>query len=98
MRNDSQFSSTLQFSTPIAHSINEWPNHSAEMQRKLKKTNKALPTFGWDTAPIMGSEDIIEEPFLDVFCDILYGGGWMERAELTVRDCNWVLVRGRVLS
>ena len=62
------------------------------MQRKLKKTNKALPTFGWDTAPIMSNEDIIEEPFLGVFCDLIYGG-WLDRSELIFRDCNWALVR-----
>jgi hypothetical protein len=27
----------------------------------------------------MGAEVIIEEAFMDVFCDLMYGGGWMER-------------------
>lgn len=42
----------------------------------------------------MGSEDVIEEAFLDVFCDLIYGGGWMdlERIEEIDRDCNWALV------
>jgi len=25
----------------------------------------------------MGAEVIIEEAFMDVFCDLMYGGGWM---------------------
>jgi hypothetical protein len=42
----------------------------------------------------MGSEEVIEEAFLDVFCDLVYGGGWMdlERVEETDRECNWALV------
>jgi len=33
----------------------------------------------------MGAEVIIEEAFMDVFCDLMYGGGWMEieRRKLT---------------
>ena len=62
----------------------------------MQKTQKTMPAFGWDTAPVVdGREELIEEGFLDVFCDILYGGGWIERAETTFRDCNWVLVRGQ---
>lgn len=43
----------------------------------------------------MGSEEVIEDGFLDVFCDLIYGGGWMdvERLEEVDRDCNWALVR-----
>lgn len=42
----------------------------------------------------MGGEEVIEEAFIDVFCDLVYGGGWMdsERAEDLQRDCNWALV------
>jgi hypothetical protein len=41
----------------------------------------------------MGTEAIIEEAFIDVFCDLVYGGGWMdiEREEVD-RECNWALV------
>lgn len=68
--------------------------HSAEIQRKLKKTQKALPPFGWDTEPVIGAEEMVEEAFVDVFCDLIYGGGWMdtERCEETDRECNWALV------
>ena len=64
------------------------------MAKKLKKTQKSLPAFGWDTEPVVGSEEVIEEAFVDVFCDLVYGGGWMdlERYEELDRDCNWALV------
>jgi hypothetical protein len=64
------------------------------MSKKLKKTQKALPAFGWDTEPVVGNEEVIEEAFVDVFCDLVYGGGWMdlERDEELDRDCNWALV------
>jgi hypothetical protein len=85
----------LQFSTPLSNTITSWPSHNAEISKKLKKTQRALPTFGWDTEPVMGSEEMVEEAFLDVFCDLVYGGGWMdmERGEEVDRDCNWALVR-----
>lgn len=43
---------------------------------------------------MIGNEEVIEEAFLDVFCDLIYGGGWMdlERGEMLDRDCNWALV------
>jgi len=48
----------------------------------------------------MGSEEMMEEAFLDVFCDLVYGGGWMdmERGEEVDRDCNWALVRQLLLD
>lgn len=43
---------------------------------------------------MIGREEVIEEAFVDVFCDLLYGGGWMdkERMEEVDRECNWALV------
>ena len=72
--------------------------HSGEMfevKEEVKKTQKALPAFGWDTDPVVGAEEVIEEAFIDVFCDLVYGGGWMdvERIEDVDRECNWALVR-----
>ena len=91
---DAPLSATLQFSTPLNHTISTWPAQSVEMNKKLKKSQKSLPAFGWDTEPVIGSEEVIEEAFLDVFCDLVYGGGWMdlERGEQLDRDCNWALV------
>lgn len=93
-RTDARLSATLQFSTPVAHSISSWPTQNAGLTKKLKKTQRALPPFGWDTEPVMGSEEMVEEAFMVVFCDLVYGGGWMdiERGEETDRECNWALV------
>lgn len=78
----------------MAKTIDSWPQQSQEIHKKLKKAQKALPTFGWDTEPVMGAEEVIEEAFIDVFCDLIYGGGWMdvERSEEANRECNWALV------
>ncbi|KIO02487.1 hypothetical protein M404DRAFT_956908 [Pisolithus tinctorius Marx 270] len=93
-RSDGPLDTSLQFSPPVTHTITSWPAHNADITKKLKKTQRALPPFGWDTEPVMGSEEVIEEAFLDVFCDLVYGGGWMdvERVEETDRECNWALV------
>ncbi|PPQ77822.1 hypothetical protein CVT25_015316 [Psilocybe cyanescens] len=98
-RMDAPLSATLQFSTPLTNTISTWPAQSAEMNKKLKKAQKQLPAFGWDTEPVVGSEEVIEEAFLDVFCDLIYGGGWMdlERGEVLDRDCNWALVEYKSL-
>lgn len=99
-RTDAPLNATLQFSTPVTNTVNAWPTHSVEIHRKLKKTQKSLPSFGWDTEPVLGSEEVIEEAFVDVFCDLVYGGGWMdiERCEEIDRDCNWALVEFKSLS
>ncbi|KAH6903885.1 hypothetical protein BKA70DRAFT_1387504 [Coprinopsis sp. MPI-PUGE-AT-0042] len=75
--------------TPLINTVQQWPTQQVEMHKKLKKQAKALPSFGWDTEPV------IEEAFIDVFCDLVYGGGWMdlERGESLDRDCNWALYR-----
>jgi len=49
----------LQFSTSLVNSISSWPEQQADITRKLKKTQKAFPPFGWDTEPVMGTEVII---------------------------------------
>jgi len=46
---------------------------------------------------VIGAEVIIEEAFMDVFCDLRYGGGWMEiEREEVDRECNEALVRATV--
>ncbi|EIW77551.1 hypothetical protein CONPUDRAFT_92063 [Coniophora puteana RWD-64-598 SS2] len=74
-RTDATLSATLQFSPPVASSIAAWPAQSSELQRKLRKAHRALPPFGWDTTPVQGAPEEVEEAFLDVFCDLVYGGG-----------------------
>ncbi|KAG5645311.1 hypothetical protein DXG03_006500 [Asterophora parasitica] len=98
-RSDAPLSTTLQFSSPVASTISSWPAHSADIQKKLKKTERKLPPFGWDTEPVVGSEEVVEDAFVDVFCDLVWGGGWMdlEREELVARDCNWALVEFKSL-
>ena len=92
-RSEGSLSTTLEFSKPVAATITQWPENDKELSRKLKKAQKNMPVFGWDTEPVMdGREEIIEESFIDVFCDLLYGGGWLDRGEELFRDCNWALV------
>ena len=57
---------------------------------------------GWDTEPVIGGEEVVEEAFIDVFCDLIYGSGWSEDnhglgSDITDerwlgRECNWALV------
>ncbi len=90
---DAPLSTTLQFSSPLVDSISSWPEQQTDITRKVKKLQKSLPPFGWDTEPVMGPEAIIEEAFIDVFCDLVYGGGWIEMGREEVdRECNWALV------
>ncbi|KAI0249408.1 hypothetical protein BJV78DRAFT_1228260 [Lactifluus subvellereus] len=97
-RMDAPLSATLQFSTPLVNSVSSWPEQHADITRKLRKTQKSLPPFGWDTEPVMGTEAVIEEAFIDVFCDLMYGGGWMDldREEVD-RECNWALIEFKSL-
>jgi hypothetical protein len=47
----------------------------------------------------MGTEMVIEEAFMDVCCDLMYGGEWMETEREEVdRECNWALVSAAVLG
>lgn len=93
-RAETPLSATLQFSQPIVTTITQWPDNDKELSRKLKKAQKNMPAFGWETEPVMdGREEIVEEGFIDVFCDLLYSGGWLDRGEEVFRDCNWALVR-----
>lgn len=106
-RTDAPLSATLQFSTPLTHTISSWPSHNADLTKKLKKTARTLPAFGWDTEPVLGTEEVVEEAFVDVFCDLVWGGGWREEvggllstegpvAEVE-RECNWALIEFKSL-
>jgi hypothetical protein len=99
MRIDVPLSVTLQFSTPLVNSISSWLEQQANLTRKLKRMQKSLLPFGWDTEAVMGAEVIIEEAFIDVFCDLMCGSGWMEiEWEEVDRECNWALVGVIVLK
>ena len=91
---DVPLNATLQFSTPLANSISTWPEQHADITCKLKKTQQSPSPFGWDTEPVTGTEAIIEEAFVDMFCDLVYGGGWMDtKREDIDREYNRALVR-----
>ncbi|KAG8907512.1 hypothetical protein FRB99_003885 [Tulasnella sp. 403] len=97
LRDDVPLSETLQFSYPISSSISAWPSHADDIHRKLKKTQKVLPQFGWDTTPVAGQEWTIEEGFVSCWADLLLSSGWMTRYEGTFRDSNWALVELKAL-
>ena len=92
LREDAPLSDTLQFSTPVASTINAWPAHADDITRKLKKTQKVLPTFGWDTSPVSGQDWTIEEGFIASWADLLLSTGWMDKREGTFREANWAFV------
>lgn len=92
LREDGSLSETLQFDTPISSSISGWPSHADEIHRKLKKTQKVLPVFGWDTSPVAGQDWTIEEGFTGAWADLLLSTGWADRRETTFRDANWAMV------
>ncbi|OJA17851.1 hypothetical protein AZE42_08897 [Rhizopogon vesiculosus] len=106
-RTDAPLSATLQFSTPLTHTISSWPSHNADLTKKLKKTARTLPAFGWDTEPVLGTEEVVEEAFVDVFCDLVWGGGWREEIGGVVsaegcaveveRECSWALIEFKSL-
>ncbi|KAK0479296.1 hypothetical protein IW261DRAFT_1480112, partial [Armillaria novae-zelandiae] len=83
-------SAKLQFSPSMSATISSY--QPAEYAKKLKKAPKHIPAFGWDTEPVVGQEKVIEEAFLDVFCDIVCG--WASVSDLNEcdRECNWSLI------
>ncbi|KAG8686107.1 hypothetical protein FRC08_012743, partial [Ceratobasidium sp. 394] len=97
LRDDSPLSDTLQFAAPLQTTIQTWPTTSEDIHRKLKKQQKVLPTFGWETMPVAGQEWVVEEAFLDCWADLIWSSGWSEREEGTHRDSNWALIDFKAL-
>ncbi|KAG9119317.1 hypothetical protein FRC07_005708 [Ceratobasidium sp. 392] len=97
LRDDSPLSDTLQFAAPLQTTIQTWPTTSEDIHRKLKKQQKVLPTFGWETTPVAGQEWVVEEAFLDCWADLIWSSGWSEREERTHRDSNWALIDFKAL-
>ncbi|SJL14904.1 uncharacterized protein ARMOST_18380 [Armillaria ostoyae] len=83
-------SATLQFSPPMSATISSY--QPAEYAKKLKKAAKHIPAFGWDTEPVVGQEEVIEEAFLEVFCDIVCGWAGVSEISEADRECNWALI------
>ncbi|KAH7102491.1 hypothetical protein BKA62DRAFT_637553 [Auriculariales sp. MPI-PUGE-AT-0066] len=96
-RSNAPLSASLQFNQPLVNSVSSLSAQQAELHRKLKKAQKALPSFGWDTKPVLGQDEVIEELFIEVFCDLIWSAGWQDRREQTFRDCNWALVEYKAL-
>ncbi|CAE6411917.1 unnamed protein product [Rhizoctonia solani] len=90
-------SDTLQFAAPLSTTIQTWPTASEDLHRKLKKQQKVLPAFGWETTPVAGQEWVVEEAFLDCWADLIWSSGWCEREERTHRDSSWALVDYKAL-
>jgi hypothetical protein len=112
-RSDTPLESALMLSVPPQLSLNtassslSSPSSSppitpVENNKKLrkKKNSNGPPAFSWDVEPVLGPEQIIEEAFLDVFCDLLQGSGWYEGLHMHIADnrpCNWALVEFKAL-
>ncbi|KAJ9103647.1 hypothetical protein QFC19_004222 [Naganishia cerealis] len=100
-RMPSALANSLAISQPLVREhLRHWPAEREELRRKLRKGHKELPSFdAYDyrfRVPDEGTENEgamwIEEPFLDVWADLLMGGGWMDTDELTYRPANWVIL------
>ncbi|EIW72287.1 hypothetical protein TREMEDRAFT_20593, partial [Tremella mesenterica DSM 1558] len=105
-RTDPLLDISLTFSQPIAVSITEWPKERDELRKKLQKSQKEAVPFAYDTTPKVGTEVAldpharadstgrvyIEESFVDVWADLMMGGGWMDRDELTFKEANWAVI------
>ena len=62
---------------------------TSRYRAQVEKDQESLQPFGWDIGPVMGTGVIIEEAFMDILCDLMYGGGWMEiEREEVDRECN----------
>ncbi|KAF9518517.1 hypothetical protein BS47DRAFT_1379808 [Hydnum rufescens UP504] len=82
-----RLSDALKFSVPV-DSPSSWSEHTSDLTRKLRKQQKVLPPFGWDTSPVAGREWIVEEGMIQT-CS-----GWVDWAEGTFREANWALRDG----
>ncbi|KAF8329758.1 uncharacterized protein EI90DRAFT_1341600 [Cantharellus anzutake] len=81
----------LQFSVPT-ESPSAWTDHAVDWHRKLKKQQKILPQFGWETTPVAGREWIIEEGMAAAWCELCLSSRWVDWDEGTFRESNWALV------
>ncbi len=97
-RSDDALSKSLTFSPPVQTQIESWPEEREELRKKLKKSQKEMAKFDWDTTPVVGvpgrgkAITVIEEAFVDVWADLLLSSGWTDYDELTYREANWALV------
>ncbi|OCF77681.1 hypothetical protein I204_01679 [Kwoniella mangroviensis CBS 8886] len=105
-RTDPLLDVSLTFSAPIEKEITDWPKERDELRRRLHKSQKDSVPFNYDTTPRVGINAFsdanarvddkgrvyVEEAFVDCWCDLIIGAGWMDREELTFREANWALM------
>lgn len=106
---DDGLESVLAFDDLLQQDVKRWPEERAELLDKLRKTDKAMPPFPYDTTPcVISSPSLdseatgqwVQKPFSrmddvfpEVYADILLGNGWSNRDELTHRNANFVIVQ-----
>lgn len=106
---DDGLASVLTFDDGLRDDLEKWPAERAELMEKLRKTNKMMPTFAYDTRPYIVSSPTLDttttgqwdakpisqfdEVFAEVYADILLGNGWSNRDEQTHRTANFVVVQ-----
>ncbi|KAJ9127313.1 hypothetical protein QFC24_000720 [Naganishia onofrii] len=84
----------------VQEHLQHWSEERNELRKQLRKGYKELPSFEAyehrfrviEKEGESGSGVWVEEPFLDVWADLLVSGGWMETDELTYRPANWVIL------
>jgi hypothetical protein len=81
----------LQFSVPVERP-DTWSEHNSELTRKLRKQQKSLPSFGWETGAVAGRDWFVEEGMIATWAEFCLSSGWMDRLEGTFRESNWALV------
>ncbi|KAK8849410.1 hypothetical protein IAR55_004742 [Kwoniella newhampshirensis] len=108
-RTDPLLDISLTFSPPIESSIVDWPKERDELRRRLQKSQKGATPFNYDTTPKIGTSidstsvltgdgqrwAFVEEAFVDCWADLMMGGGWIDREELTYREANWAFIEYR---
>lgn len=106
---DDGLNDVLAFDDLLEQDVKRWPEDRAELLDKIRKTNKAMPAFNYDTTPLIVSSPSMsgdpqgqwqEKPisrmddiFPEVYADILLGNGWSNRDELTHRNANFAVVQ-----
>ncbi|KAI6111844.1 hypothetical protein EDD16DRAFT_1710186 [Pisolithus croceorrhizus] len=85
---------SLHLNNPVIHKGSPSLTRGPSVARKLRKAPHVQPQVELVSEPVLGSEEVIEEAFLGVFCDLIYGGGWsdMEHVEKVDKESNWALV------
>lgn len=89
----------ISLNNPVIHKESPSLTRGPSVIRKLRKAPHVQPQVELVSEPILGSEEVVEEAFLGVFCDLIYGGGWsdMEHVEKVDKESNWALIEFKAL-